>query len=89
MPAPKKPTSKKPTAKKAAAKPAAKASKPAAVKAVPQASQPVLKVVPSASRAQHPQPEWWTHTIAYAQANPAVTFVAIIAAALGIVLLFS
>lgn len=89
MPAPKKSNAKKPTAKKAATKPAAKASKPAAVKAAPQAFQPAFKVVPSTSRAQHPQPEWWTHAIAYAQQNPAVTFVAIIAAALGIVLLFS
>jgi hypothetical protein len=84
MPAPKKPAAKKSAAKKAA-KPAAK---PAAAKA-PQASQPVFKVVASSSKANTQQPEWLTHAIAYAQANPAVTFVAIIAAALGIVLLFS
>lgn len=92
MAAPKKPASKK-TAVKKASKPAAKAAAKRAAKPVvakpavkTQATQPVFTVV-SDNRTANQQPEWVVNAIKYAQQNPAVTFVAIVAAALGLILL--
>ena len=80
----------KPAAKpvaKAVAKPAAKpVSKPVTARA----AQPVaLHPVPTGPRNNAPTPKWMSDAIRYAQANPAVMLVSIIAAVVGLMLIFS
>ena len=93
----KKVPTKKPVAKKAATK-AKVTAKPAAAKAAPtkvsstshvppQTPQPIKLVTASPSQGRQFQ-EYWDKFSEYAQENPAVTFVSLVAVVLGLILLF-
>jgi len=81
---PKKPAGKKPAPKKAGAQ---GAPAPGVSSAHP-APQPI-KLVAARSRAGAGWEEFAGRVLAYAQENPAVTFVGLVASALGIALLFN
>jgi len=85
-------------ATKAASKPAPKAIKPTSKPTPKAAAKPVtaraaapvaLHSVPTGPRSNAPTPKWMSDAIRYAQANPAVMLVSIIAAVVGLMLIFS